>query len=403
MPEGEFRQWLIKLLLDFVLIGLVALVLSFPIVFRAEVRSEDERKNERRIRRIIIYSYSFAALSLVGSVLPFVVFPHVAPNLYKAMLNSPVGIVLGCSEAEEKKPVSESPPPAAPPKPAATTKQLVEGAVPQVATHKPQTQLTGSLDRPPKEIDCAIASEQWVINIGGMTLPPAGQPSDAVSMIREGNIPKFGAVRIQGGLVVPLYFIVLALIGGAVSLTRRVPEYQKRYSNQYVPVEGKPRLDRATVREYLAFQILQFLSAPLLAAVAYYAFAPQSRASLVALGFAAGFSSEAVLLMIRALVEKLAPAKDAAPQTGSVSGTIFSTTTDASGISTPVITSGAKVSVVGKPTLTAQTDNKGFFVINGIAPGDCILEVSSADAKKKGTTKVIIEAGKTTACHIEIA
>ena len=32
--------------------------------------------------------------------------------------------------------------------------------------------------------------------------------------------------EINGGLVVPLYVVVLALFGGAISMTRRVPEYQ---------------------------------------------------------------------------------------------------------------------------------------------------------------------------------
>ena len=34
--------------------------------------------------------------------------------------------------------------------------------------------------------------------------------------------------QINGGLVVPLYVVVLALFGGAISMTRRVPEYQRR-------------------------------------------------------------------------------------------------------------------------------------------------------------------------------
>ena len=34
--------------------------------------------------------------------------------------------------------------------------------------------------------------------------------------------------EINGGLVVPLYVVVLALFGGAISMTRRVPEYQRR-------------------------------------------------------------------------------------------------------------------------------------------------------------------------------
>lgn len=168
--------------------------------------------------------------------------------------------------------------------------------------------------------------------------------------------PWWHPLKIQGGLVVPLYFIVLSLIGGAISLTRRVPEYQRRYSIHYTPTEDKPRLDRATVKEYLAFQIIQFISAPLLAMVAYYVFSPEKRSTLIALGFAVGFASEPILLMIRSLVEKLSPATKAVPQTGAASGTVSKAPPVSSPPGAlpagPVI--GATVTVVGKPTMTGK-------------------------------------------------
>ena len=102
--------------------------------------------------------------------------------------------------------------------------------------------------------------------------------------------------------MVPLYFVVLSLMGAAVSMTRRVPEYQGQV------VQGAPRpITRNQAREYLVFQIMQVVSAPLIAITAYYSIEPGSRATSVALGFASGFASETVLLAIRALVEKLVP------------------------------------------------------------------------------------------------
>lgn len=34
--------------------------------------------------------------------------------------------------------------------------------------------------------------------------------------------------RVLGGLVVPLYFVIIATMGGLVSMMRRVPEFQRR-------------------------------------------------------------------------------------------------------------------------------------------------------------------------------
>jgi hypothetical protein len=110
-------------------------------------------------------------------------------------------------------------------------------------------------------------------------------------------------LRIQGGLVVPLYVVVLSLMGGAVSMTRRVPEYQRRT----LDIEDRDMTpDKA--RENLVFQIMQVFSAPLVAVTAYYLFEPDSGAKSVLLGFVSGFASEPILLAIRALVEKLTPA-----------------------------------------------------------------------------------------------
>ena len=66
-------------------------------------------------------------------------------------------------------------------------------------------------------------------------------------------------------------------------------------------------MTRDQAREYLVFQIMQVISAPLIAVTAYYLVEPGSRATSVALAFTSGFASETVLLVIRALVEKMGP------------------------------------------------------------------------------------------------
>lgn len=67
----------------------------------------------------------------------------------------------------------------------------------------------------------------------------------------------------------------------------------------------KAPLDPDTARDYLIFQIMQVLSAPLIAVVAYSLADPSDVGIVVALGFIAGFSSEAVLLVIRAAFDRI--------------------------------------------------------------------------------------------------
>jgi hypothetical protein len=115
--------------------------------------------------------------------------------------------------------------------------------------------------------------------------------------------------RVLGGVVVPLYFVIIALMGGLVSMMRRVPEYQRR-----IGPNAANRITFEEAREYLVFQIMQVFSAPLIAITAYYAFEPTSRAASIALAFITGFSSETVLLQVRALTSKMQPGTDAPAQ-----------------------------------------------------------------------------------------
>lgn len=112
---------------------------------------------------------------------------------------------------------------------------------------------------------------------------------------------------VQGGFVVPFYVVLLALVGGAVSLGRRIPEYQKRSAGIYVPTQKQPRLDSIQVREVVVFQIMQLVSAPFIAVVAFYAIAPNTMSSAIGLAFLSGFSSELILLQVRGVIEGLQP------------------------------------------------------------------------------------------------
>jgi Bacterial Ig-like domain (group 2) len=75
---------------------------------------------------------------------------------------------------------------------------------------------------------------------------------------------------------------------------------------------------------------MQVITAPLIAVTAYYIFRPAAPLESVLLGFASGFASEPILVMIRALVDKLRPAMQASqPSTISVTVTPSSATVSA--------------------------------------------------------------------------
>lgn len=224
--------------------------------------------------------------------------------------------------------------------------------------------------------DSSRVNLQWLFNIGGRTV------CDSYGV---------GTCEITGGLLVPLYFIVLALLGGAISLTRRVPEYQKRSANSYksFATVKEPFMTQGLVRETLAFQIIQFISAPLIAIVAYQLIDPANRSGAVALGFIAGFSSEAILMMIRQLTNKMAPGKTDSPSvTGSVTGEV---TESAGGAGVE----GATVTLIGDD-ISIETDKTGHYLIKNVPTGEVVVEVTYNDSSK--LVKVTIEQGITTQC-----
>lgn len=275
-PTGEAVPWWDKWAV-FLLVGFVLVFVGwFLYIFTGDV--------DQKMTHMIIFSYLFTIFSLLGSVLPFVAFPLV-PGLYRVMHQSPVGIVAGCSRSS-----------------------------------------TGEPKSTPKELECDNNTDQWVVNIGG-TIDIDGESKTPAPQRTEGRAEPAKAlqgqsggtsaapaggiqtgwplVHIRGGLVVPLYFVVLSLMGGAVSMTRRVPEYQWRRT---LPENHEKHMTPERVRESLVFQIMQVISAPLIAVTAYYLVDPASRATSVALAFTSGFASETVLMAIRALVDKLKPA-----------------------------------------------------------------------------------------------
>ena len=116
----------------------------------------------------------------------------------------------------------------------------------------------------------AAGEPQWLLNIGG------------VATERDEH-----SVRLEGGLAVPFYVVLLAIAGAGINLVRRVPEIQEEYRGSVPlsrpfpawlhkppaedPLDDDDRRRRtSSFRRALVQNIVYLLAAPLLAIAAYY-------------------------------------------------------------------------------------------------------------------------------------
>lgn len=122
------------------------------------------------------------------------------------------------------------------------------------------------------------------------------------------------AMLIVGGVVVPVYFVALAIIGALVSMFRKLPEFQARNDPNYddkfedmIMAGQKPKgpISDSQIAELVIFQILQVLSAAAIAVLAYAYAEPANMATSIVLAFIAGYSSETILMGARAFVDSL--------------------------------------------------------------------------------------------------
>jgi hypothetical protein len=287
-----------------------------------------------KLNQIIRFCYIFTGFALLVSSLPFTL-----PNLIPES-EAPLGILRGCAKAEDD----------------------------------------AQKNWYAQEVLCKGGSPQWVMRIGG-----------TVAQSAPGR-------EITGGLVVPLYVIVLALMGGAISMTRRVPEYQRRALDSHDP------LTNAEAREYLVFQIMQVITAPLIAVTAYYIFRPATPVESVLIGFVSGFASEPILVMIRGLVDKLRPATQP-PQPAPINVTVIPPSANVSVEKTQQFT--AKVLGSANSDVTWVIDpsdgtggtisQSGFYAAPKSLPTKAVTITarSAADPTKSASASVKVEPAET--------
>jgi len=310
-----------------------------------------ERAKSEQRRRWMIFSYAFMLVSMLGVVYIFSVGWQPSKGARLNNPHAPLAIFVGCSKDDNARDV--------------------KCAEPEKPEAPPQKQNRGKNGK--NNIQNAQTAEKvknkatWVLNIGGYVTNVTNSDENSNKCIN--NI-----CEVSGGILVPLYVILIALLGGSVSLTRRLPEYQEQASAEYVATEKNPKLSQHKFREYLIFQIVQFLSAPLLAILAYYLVEPNNIVQTVILSFTAGFASETILLMIRGATNKLMPVTDDAVKTGTITGIV---TLD----SKPE--KKVEVLVAASPNLRTITDESGHYVLGNIPVGEHAIKYALLTDKQK--------------------
>jgi hypothetical protein len=288
-----------------IVVILVALAcIWFVLVFTGPTTAQSV---ERMVR------YCYVATVVLASA--FLVFFFPSPATAWPEFYGPIGVVRGCSESPTPREILPRSLAAAPATSSAAAKPT-DGPASANGRSSAASAGDGGSERDwtavrlpssssiPREIECGNNSPQWLLNVGGQAIPGPASYDPQVNRPQQHRQEDLESqvTHIRGGLVVPVYFIVLSFFGAIVSMTRRVPEYQGR-----IGPNASKGLTYEEAREELVFQLMQVLSAPLIAVTAYYLVDPNTRTASIALGFICGFSSETVLLYIRAATEKLQP------------------------------------------------------------------------------------------------
>ncbi len=173
------------------------------------------------------------------------------------------------------------------------------------------------------------------------------------------------AELIVGGIVVPAYFVFCALLGAMIAMARKLPEFQARLvinCGDEAPAQKSFRgqnyspLYPMDIPELVLFQMIQVVSAPILAILAYGYLSDGilSDFTAISIGFAAGFSSEWVLVMVRNITDRLAGATPKQPQNIAVTTTLGAS-------KPPEVLLASGVAAIGS-TLILRQDAETFTV-----------------------------------------
>jgi hypothetical protein len=148
---------------------------------------------------------------------------------------------------------------------------------------------------------------QWVLNIGGYV--------QKRQLEQKPEAADFEVLNLEHGLIVPIYVIILAMVGSAINMTKQVPRYQPEserigglslITTPGEPIERRknPYRDRRRRdwRTGLISHYMYLVSSPFVAIAAYYllvSFGINNRVPLVVLvSFSVGLISDPILRKI---------------------------------------------------------------------------------------------------------
>lgn len=138
-------------------------------------------------------------------------------------------------------------------------------------------------------------------------------PQENIALDEPRQVPGFALVR--GGLAVPFYVIILAMLGAGINMTKKVPDIQKTYNCSVLPrlseqgrIDPKQAAVISEIRKELIDNYMALISAPFLAIAVYYllqvAATNVAEPVIVVVSFATGFISHKIITAITAFASK---------------------------------------------------------------------------------------------------
>jgi hypothetical protein len=209
----------------------------------------------------------------------------------------------------------------------------------------------GSVQRSDADAPGAAATPKPVVDENGLPAP------DTSTGAATDTRPRAAGVRtvFAGGLAVPFYVVMLAMLGAGINMTRQVPKIQATYDQKITPrtesvllavlhapgaifrktavTDPKEREAAAYIRKELIDSYMYLLAAPFLAIAVYYLLQVVATTTatpvLVVMAFATGMISDKIVLSIMTLAEKTLGGASPEPETKPTSQTLVVGTADA--------------------------------------------------------------------------
>lgn len=395
------------------LLALVAgMVVWFIRAFTWALPAANHPLNPLYRRQIFIFAYAFTFISFIVVMMP-------APSIFEIdpmdkKLN-PISIFYGCFDYGVK--YLDTPSPRCElDREEADASKASKQAVPSADPSSRQKNGASDANKGNKDAGAADAVQKTDSSTAasvqdGKADPATRERSYALLLALGGSARQERANKgpdnqtvyaVSGGLVMPLYIVLVAMMGGAISLSRRIPEIQKRAEPDFPGTPDQSRLELFEAREQVVFQIMQLVAAPFIAICSFHMFEPKGLPTVVGLAFGSGFASETILLIIRGIVDGIRPgvpktvANSQAQKLAAASAKTPATTTLTGRVigKDKAMIANATIWVDGVSTRT-KSDARGKFALSGVPVGATVLHGQAPDGVRQGALKLTVAANAT--------